>query len=106
MSRPVRPPIRSEFSDEPEMRELIEQFAGEMPGRVVAIRRAWEGGKTEALRRLAHQLKGAAGGYGFSVVGDTAAELEDQLCAEEPALDEVRALVASLVDLCERVKAG
>lgn len=111
MSRPVRAPILSEFSDEPEMLELIEQFVAEMPARVKALRAAWTAREMNAVRRTAHQLKGAAGGYGFSIIGDTAAELEDRLQEEasqeeRPAIDEVRELVESLLDLCERARAG
>ncbi len=111
MSRPVRAPILSEFSDEPEMLELIEQFVAEMPARVKALRAAWTAREMNAVRRTAHQLKGAAGGYGFSIIGDTAAELEDRLQEEASqeecgAIDEVRELVESLLDLCERARAG
>lgn len=107
MTQPRQAPIVSEFADEPEMLELIAFFAAEMPGWVERIEAAWEGQRRDDLRRLAHQLKGAAGGYGFSLIGDTAAELEERLGEEpgEPELEEIRELVDSLVDLCRRVRA-
>lgn len=106
MSRPRRAPIVSEFSDEPEMLELIGLFVAEMPGWVERIEAAWKRQRLTDLQRLAHQLKGAAGGYGFSVIGDTAAELEGRLEEDEPEeIEEIRELVESLVDLCQRATA-
>jgi HPt (histidine-containing phosphotransfer) domain-containing protein len=107
MTLPQRAPIVSEFADEPEMLELIGFFVAEMPGWVGRLQAAWEGQELEALRRLTHQLKGAAGGYGFGLIGDTAAEIEDRLEADEPeGLEEIRELVESLVDLCRRASAA
>lgn len=107
MSRPRRAPIVSEFADEPEMLELIGHFVAEMPGWVERIEAAWKRQRLADLQRLAHQLKGAAGGYGFSVIGDTAAELEGRLEEDEPEeIEEVRELVESLVDLCQRATAS
>lgn len=107
MTQPRQAPIVSEFADEPEMLELIGFFVAEMPGWVERIESAWSRQRLGDLRRLAHQLKGAAGGYGFSLIGDTAAELEDRLeaDADEAELEEIRELVDSLVDLCRRVRA-
>lgn len=107
MTQPRQAPIVSEFADEPEMLELIALFAAEMPGWVERLEQAWGRRRLADLRRLAHQLKGAAGGYGFSLIGDTAAELEDRLGEEtdEAELEEAGELVDSLVDLCRRVRA-
>lgn len=107
MTLPRRAPIVSEFADEPEMLELIGMFVAEMPEWVKRLRSVWEERRLAELRRLAHQLKGSAGGYGFSVIGDTAAEIEDRLEAgETEEIEEVRELVESLVDLCQRASAG
>lgn len=107
MTAPRRAPIVSEFADEPEMLELIGMFVAEMPGWVKRIRSVWKEQQLGELRRLAHQLKGAAGGYGFSIIGDTAAEIEDRLEeSETEEIEEVRELVESLVDLCQRASAS
>lgn len=106
MGQPARPPIKSEFSDEPELLELIGQFAAEMPRQARALEAAWTAGRRESLRALAREISSAAGGYGFGIVGDTAAELEERLAEDEATTDELRDLVMSLVDLCQRVRAG
>jgi HPt (histidine-containing phosphotransfer) domain-containing protein len=59
--------------------------------------------KGEALQRLAHQLKGAAGGYGFAPITDAAARVEEALVSGaapehvQPHLDELFALCARAV---------
>ena len=56
------------------------------------------------LARLAHQLKGAAGGYGFPRITDAAGRLES--CVKAGAdLDQLRARAADLAGLCQRARA-
>ncbi|HPD15777.1 MAG TPA: Hpt domain-containing protein [Planctomycetota bacterium] len=43
------------------LHELLGLFLGELPGRLEAIRAAFEGEDFEKLRQLAHTLKGSAG---------------------------------------------
>lgn len=95
-------PIRSQFDSDLEMREIIRMFVDEMPQRLDALRTAWDASRADELQRLAHQLKGAAAGYGFPIVGDAAAELESALRNTERELVEVRSEFETLVDLCAR----
>jgi PAS domain S-box-containing protein len=62
--------------------ELMRRFIEVWPHRVVEIRAALGRGDLEGLRRLAHQLKGAGGSYGFPAVSVAAGELEMQLAAK------------------------
>ncbi len=94
--------IRSEFRDDPEMAELISWFVQEMPERVNAIAESWRDQRIEELQRLAHQLKGACGGYGFQAVSDAAHRLEESLQVEQD-LERAREDVERLVDMCRRV---
>ena len=106
-----RKPLLSEFVDDPDMRELVEMFVDEMPGKIAGFESALSGGKLDDLRRLAHQLKGAAGGYGFGVVGDAAGRLEERLVSSPAGsdasmfLEQVRRDVSELLDLCRSVRA-
>lgn len=93
-------PIRSRFAGDPDMRELVEFFVGQMPERVDALRASFESGSLEELRSLAHQLKGAGGSYGFPQITDSARRLEER--AMRADLDEVRRELDELVDLCSR----
>ncbi|MBO6513561.1 MAG: Hpt domain-containing protein [Phycisphaerales bacterium] len=59
--------------------ELIEMFLGELPKRMEMLSNAAESGDFSHLNRLAHQLKGAAPGFGFDPIGEAAASLELRL---------------------------
>ncbi len=87
------------------MADLVEYFVSELGERVDAISKALEMEDRTTLRRIAHQLKGAAGGYGFDVIGHAASRLEDATLADEADLSAVRELTEDLIDLCRRVTA-
>ena len=94
----------SEFADDDDMVELIEMFVDELPARVAAIEQATCDQELENLRALAHQLKGAAGGYGFSAITDAAAILESSVKTHQVA-EPVKQEVDALVNLCRRATA-
>lgn len=104
-------PIHSQFAGDPEMKELIELFLSELPVRIETLRAAHAAGDSVALRRLAHQLRGASAGYGFPTLGTAAGEVEDRLraldCVTAPqALAKIGAEVSALVDMCRRACAA
>lgn len=67
---------RSDFADDPDMAEIVALFVSELPQRMAAMQAALAGNDIERLRTLAHQLKGAAGGYGFPKLGEAAALID------------------------------
>ena len=104
-------PIVSDFANEPEMRELVELFVEELPNRVNAMREALSRSDLEVLRRSAHQLKGAGGGYGFGSISASAGRLESVLAAslrasneDAQAIENVRIQLDELIQLCGRVR--
>jgi HPt (histidine-containing phosphotransfer) domain-containing protein len=97
--------IRSRLWGDVDLEDLILTFIDEMPSRMAFVRdclgkRDWEG-----LRRAAHQLKGAAGGYGFEPLFPAANRVESAIRDGEPE-EQVAQAVAELVDLCDRVRCG
>jgi len=94
-------PIRSEFASDPDMVELIEYFVSELPERAAAINDCVRQERWDELRRIAHQLKGASGGYGFSPLGEAAAALERDIDAEAE-LEALRRDAERLIALCGR----
>jgi HPt (histidine-containing phosphotransfer) domain-containing protein len=80
--------IRSIYEDDPDFAELVDSFASELPARALALEKHLGEGNLEELKRLAHQLKGAGGGYGFPKITEVAADLEQALKAgaEPPVL--------------------
>jgi HPt (histidine-containing phosphotransfer) domain-containing protein len=105
-------PLLSEFAADPDMRELIELFVSEMPERIASLETLWRDRQLEPLKRLAHQLKGAGGGYGFSPVSSAAGTLEETIksvmaAASPPtSLAAVQQQVEELISICRRVSAG
>ncbi|MDP1661697.1 MAG: Hpt domain-containing protein [Phycisphaerales bacterium] len=106
--QPVSGPIRSEFSNDPDMREIVELYVQEMPARVSKLQELWAAQQMDDLKRLAHQLKGASGGYGFAPVGSAAGKVEHSLLAlaegsASVSLEQLRNQFEDLLSMCRRV---
>jgi histidine phosphotransfer protein HptB len=97
--------IYSPLAGDPDLADLVEMFVGEMPNRVAAFTEQLGSEDWEGLRRSAHQLKGAAGSYGFPSLTPAAGKIESAIRDAEPEAA-IRQAVAELVDLCGRVCAG
>ena len=94
----------SELADH-DMLELVEMFVASLPDRIAAIEKAIDTRDLATLARLVHQLKGAAGGYGFPSITEAAREIHpDRMAREDP--ETLRHQVRALVDLCRRARAG
>jgi signal transduction histidine kinase/CheY-like chemotaxis protein/HPt (histidine-containing phosphotransfer) domain-containing protein len=95
----------SELADDPEMAEVVEIFVQGLPKRAEAIRAAAGTGAADVtLSRLVHQLKGAAGGYGFPSITTAAAQLERELRGKADA-EAVQRKIEELAGLCGRARA-
>src|SRR5688572_3776242 len=66
----------SELAGEAELRELIEQFVAELPERLARMRSSACADDLPEVGRLAHQLKGAGGSYGFPQISAAAKDVE------------------------------
>jgi HPt (histidine-containing phosphotransfer) domain-containing protein len=84
------------------MAELIDFFLAELSERITKIQEALDAGDCGELRHLAHQLKGAAGGYGFDPIGQAASDLEHAALSDEADLSLVRERAEELILLCRR----
>jgi HPt (histidine-containing phosphotransfer) domain-containing protein len=78
-------PVQSQFSDDPDFRELLKEFAAAMPVRRDGLLDAHRHGAYDLLRTRAHQLKGAGGGFGFPRLSELAFELEKACQGDDPA---------------------
>jgi HPt (histidine-containing phosphotransfer) domain-containing protein len=98
-------PLVSTFHDDEDMKEIVYQFVRDLPDRSSAILRASQADDVETLKRLAHQLGGAAGGYGFPRITEAAKAVEQAIVSgtEPPAL---KTQVEELAALCRRVRAA
>jgi HPt (histidine-containing phosphotransfer) domain-containing protein len=98
-------PIYSDYGSEEDLAELIELFVEELPDRLASLRQAFDGEEWDALYTVAHQLKGALGGYGFLALVPYAAALEAAVRGLAQRED-VAAALESFAELCNRVRAG
>ncbi len=94
-------PIRSTYEADPDMLEIVCDFAHELPERAAKLEALLATRAFAELQTLAHQLKGAGGGYGFNQITEVAAQLEQALKsgAAEPAIKD------RVADLCEILRA-
>lgn len=98
-------PIYSTLLDDPEMFELVELFVSELPERLAQLEQAHSSGNMSELGRFAHQLKGAAGSYGFDAVTPFAARVERTARSGEPE-NVVRGALMDLLEICARLRGG
>jgi histidine phosphotransfer protein HptB len=97
--------LYSPLGADPDLADIVEMFVQELPQRLEALRDHLNKGDWQGLRQLAHQMKGAAGSYGFDVVSPVAGKVESAVRDNEPE-EQIRAAVAELTDLCSLVRCG
>jgi signal transduction histidine kinase/HPt (histidine-containing phosphotransfer) domain-containing protein len=102
---PIEIPLVSELADDEDMAPLVAQFVASLPERAAALLEATFAGDLTRLTRLAHQLKGAAGGFGFPTVTTAAAALEQAAGGVGPA-GGIGAALEVLLRLLKSAKGG
>lgn len=101
----ISDPLYSIFGGDPEMGELVEAFIDRVPARRRTLCELFAEGNWNELERVAHQLKGAAGSYGFDMLTDVAARLEQVVKTRETHAVISQALEAVVI-CCDRCRAG
>jgi HPt (histidine-containing phosphotransfer) domain-containing protein len=104
-STAVSEPLYSSLGGDPDLGGIVELFVNEMPDRVATVLEQLDNSDWEGLRRSTHQLKGAAGSYGFDAISPSAAEVETAVSNGEPE-QRIRETVVELVGLCNRATSG
>jgi len=94
--------ICSEYAEDADLVELIDEFVAGQEKGIESMRKAMENGDYEGLRRLAHQMKGAGGSYGYQMLTEAAKVLEEaakerDVKASTMALDELEVLCQAVV---------
>jgi histidine phosphotransfer protein HptB len=95
----------SVLANDTELAEIVAMFVEEMPSRVREMSSYFASANWEQLGRVAHQLRGAAGSYGFDQVTPFAARLEKFVRDGQPEAT-IQAALDDLVDACGRLRAG
>ncbi len=89
--------INSEYADDADLVDLIDEFVAGLGADIESMREALESGDYDGLCRLAHQMKGAGGSYGYPMLTEAAKAIEDAAKAKDveastTALDELESL--------------
>ena len=96
--------IRSEFADDLDIAGILNEFVAKLPAMVSEMRQALAHCHHAELQRLAHQLKGAGGNYGYPVLTDAARVVEETAKAEDT--EAATLSIRRLASLCEAVRVG
>ena len=94
-------PLVSTLTGDPDMAELVVEFINDLPVRIEQMRAALETRNIEELQRFSHQLKGAAGCYGFGPISVGAREVEIVVKEEAPS-EKIEQAINDLEQLCNR----
>ncbi len=94
--------ICSEYTDDADLVELIDEFVAGLEADIASMRKVMEDGDYDGLRRLAHQMKGAGGSYGYPMLTEAAKTIEESAKVEDveagtTALDELEVLCRAAV---------
>jgi signal transduction histidine kinase/DNA-binding response OmpR family regulator len=100
-ARNVAPPIVSDVADDRALAEVLAAFVRRLPDRLAAMEQALGHQDLESLAMLAHQMRGAASGYGFPAITEAAAALESAAKTH----GQVERRLADLALLCRRARA-
>lgn len=87
--------------DDPEFREIAEEFSQRLQEQLVAMKRAWRSGDMAELRALAHWLQGAGGTAGFPAFTEPSKHLERLAKSEQTG--QIDAAIADIANLAGRV---
>jgi CheY-like chemotaxis protein/HPt (histidine-containing phosphotransfer) domain-containing protein len=97
--------VLGKLMSKPATAKLVEKFLAGLGQRIAAIQNALETGDLNQLKILAHQLKGAAGGYGFPTLTEAARKVENSANGGADA-KKLGGEVRALADLCQQIKAA
>ncbi|MCP4252243.1 MAG: response regulator [Candidatus Scalindua sp.] len=96
--------ICSEYADDTDLIELIDEFVTGLKEDVESMRKVQEDGDYDGLRRLAHQMKGAGGSYGYQILTEAASALEETAKAKNA--EDSTTILDEIETLCQAADRG
>ena len=105
MSTGISEPLYSRLGGDKDLGDIVTMFVDEMPDRLATLTATLETGDLESVGRTAHQLKGAAGSYGFDEITPFAAQLEAAV-RDGGTEEAIRQAADELIGICQRVRDG
>lgn len=104
MTSTTTPELAQLLEDE-DTRLLVAQYASEMPDRIKLLQQAIAARDYAWLKRLAHQIKGSAGLYGFPELSAKAAQLESLINNQQSDMA-LASTAETLVEWCKQPQAS
>ena len=96
-------PIRSLLEDDADLLDIVQDFANQIPDRIRNLKELYSQDDRDELQRVAHQLKGGAGGVGFPQISDVAAALE-QAIKSKAKPEQIQERVIALTQILAAVR--
>jgi HPt (histidine-containing phosphotransfer) domain-containing protein len=97
--------LYSHLADDPHLGELVGIFAEKMSDRINALNTQAKNQNWNQLAETAHQIKEAAGNYGFDEITSYAARLETA-AREARQEEQIVSALDELISICRRVRSG
>ena len=89
--------------DDPEFREIVEEFVGRLAEQMADLRKAWERNDRAAIADIAHWIKGAGGTAGFAALTKPASFLE-RLAKSGAIRNELAGAIEDLERLLDQIQ--
>jgi HPt (histidine-containing phosphotransfer) domain-containing protein len=96
--------IVSQYADDAGLAPIIKEFVSCLSDRTTAMRDHLSSGNFPDLERLAHQLRGAGGSYGYPTLTGLAEALEEAARARDG--ERGQKVLSELEALCEAIAEG
>lgn len=90
--------------DDPDLREVVEEFVNGLNERVAELRNAHAQHDWSTLTIMAHRLKGAGGSYGYPQISALGAAMEQAFKAQDDS--HYAAWLGELEELVQAARAG
>ena len=94
--------LRSTLEHEPSIQKLLTKFIARLPERVNTLYQLLDAQNLDQLRQAIHQLKGAAGGYGFPQLTELAGRAEQKI-REQSQIDAIKGDVETMIELVRSI---
>jgi CheY-like chemotaxis protein len=99
---PSQDRIRSTYAEMTKMKKILNEFITDLPARVGDMQSQLSQQNLDQVKRTAHQLRGAGGGYGFAEMTELATHVE-QAVKDEQSLENITSQVDQLVQYMRRI---
>ena len=96
--------IYSEYADDEDLAEIIDDFVAGLRKQVEQMQQAASNNDHKMLQRLAHRLKGAGGSYGYPMLTEVARKLEEAAKMEQT--EQEMLLLRRIADICIAIIRG